>query len=108
MIDLKFGKYGIKTADRLNIVLYELIENKKEDSKHYGKTYEKVLGYYGKLEHALNAYVKVALVDDELNITSVEELIKTIGFIQHSIRHECSRLMLHRAMLKREVQENES
>ena len=45
MIDLKFGKYGIKTADKLNIVLYELVEVKKEDSPNYGKMSEKVLGY---------------------------------------------------------------
>ena len=100
MIDLRFGKYGIKTADRLNIVLYENIENKKEDSPNYGKTSQKVLGYYGELEHALNAYVKVAMADDELTFKTVEELIKEIDLIRHSIRHECGRLMRHRQMLR--------
>ena len=37
MIDLKFGKYGIKTADKLNIVLYELLEVKKKESPNFGK-----------------------------------------------------------------------
>ena len=41
MIDLKFGKYGIKTADKLNIMLYELLEVKKKDSPEYGKIKEK-------------------------------------------------------------------
>lgn len=103
MIDLKFGKYGIKTADKLNIILYELVENKKEDSKNYGEIREKVLGYYGELEHALNAYVKIAMADDDFNATSVKEIVNAIWAIKHSIRHECNRLMLHRAMLKDEV-----
>ena len=41
MIDLKFGKYGVKTADKLNIVLYELVEVKKKNSPNFGKMNEK-------------------------------------------------------------------
>ena len=100
MIDLQFGKYGIKTADRLNIVLYELVENKKEGSKNYGAVSQKILGYYSNLEFALNAYVKVALADDDFNATNVEEVITAIGTIQHRIKHECDRLMLKWNMLK--------
>ena len=29
MIDLRFGKYGVKTADKLNIVLYEIVETER-------------------------------------------------------------------------------
>lgn len=96
MIDLKFGKYGIKTADRLNIVLYELIENKKEDSKNYGKTYEKVLGYYSGLEHALNAYVKIAMADDDLDLVSVDVILCALNTIRYSIREQCNRLIHHK------------
>lgn len=108
MIDLKFGKYGIRTADKLNIILYELVENKKEDSKNYGEVREKVLGYYGELEHALNSYTKIAMADDDFNATTVEEVKDAIYTLKHGIRHECSRLMLHRQMLKNEVTNNDN
>lgn len=92
MIDLKFGKYGIKTADKLNIVLYEIGEVKKKDSPNYGNMTEKVLGYFSHLEHALNAYVKVALVDDDFNATSVEEVKVLLTEIKNQIHAECERI----------------
>ena len=92
MIDLHFGKYGIKTADRLNIVLYEKVENTKPESKNFGKISEKVLGYYSRLEDAINANVKTVMADDSWNITSIEETIRAINFIQNSIKYECKGL----------------
>ena len=92
MIDLKFGKYGIKTADKLNIVLYELVEVKKKDSPNYGKTSEKVLGYFSHLEHALNAYTKLAMADDDFNATNIEEVKVLLNDIRNQIHAECERI----------------
>lgn len=94
MIDLNFGKYGIRTADKLNIVLYENVENKKEGSENYGKISQKVLGYYSRLEHALNAYVKMAIADDNFNATSINEVIAAIKDIEHTIKNECANLRI--------------
>lgn len=91
MIDLKFGKYGIKTADKLNIVLYELLEVKKKESPNFGKMSEKVLGYYSHLEHALNAYIKLAMADDDFNATSIEEVKVLFIEIKEQIHAECER-----------------
>lgn len=92
MIDLKFGKYGIKTADKLNIVLYELVEVKKKESTEYGKIKEKVLGYFSHLEHTLNAYVKVTVADDDFNATSIEEVKVLLTEIKEKIHAECERV----------------
>ena len=92
MIDLKFGKYGVKTADKLNIVLYELVKVKKKDSPNYGKMSEKVLGYYSHLEHALNAYVKLAMADDDFNATSIEEVKEMLTELKEQIHSECARI----------------
>ena len=92
MIDLKFGKYGIKTADKLNIVLYELLEVKKKDSPNYGNMTEKVLGYFSHLEHALNAYAKVAMADDDFNATSIEEVKVLLTELKEKIHSECERI----------------
>lgn len=92
MIDLKFGKYGIKTADKLNIMLYELLEVKKKDSPNFVKISEKVLGYFSHLEHALNAYVKVTVADDDFNATSIEEVKVLLTEIKEKIHAECERI----------------
>lgn len=92
MLNLRFGKYGIKTADKLNIVLYELVEVKKKESPEYGKLKEKVLGYFSHLEHALNAYVKVAMADDDFNATSVEEVKEMLTALKEQIHSECERI----------------
>lgn len=86
MIDLKFGKYGIKTADKLNIVLYQNIPVTKENSPNYGTFREKVLGYYSNLEHALNAYVKVAVQDEDYVATNVTEVLNMLESIKQEIK----------------------
>lgn len=93
MIDLKFGKYGIKTADKLNIVLYELVENKKEDSKNFGEIREKVLGYYSELEHALNAYVRLSYMSDETSTKDLNEVKVLLNDIKKQIHIECERFI---------------
>lgn len=92
MIDLRFGKFGIKTADKLNIVLYKLVEVKKKDSPNFGKMSEKVLGYFSHFEHALNAYAKVAMADDDFNATSIEEVKVILTEIKNQIHAECERI----------------
>lgn len=49
---------------------------------------EKVLGYYSHLEHALNAYVKLAMADDDFNATSIEEVKVLLTEIKEQIHAE--------------------
>lgn len=86
MIDLKFGKYGIKTADKLNIVLYQNVPVTKENSPNFGTVNEKTLGYYSNLEHALNAYVKVAVQDENYVATDVTEVLNMLKAIRQEIK----------------------
>lgn len=86
MIDLRFGKYGVRTFDKLNIVLYQNIPVTKADSPNYGKVNEKTLGYYSNLEQALNGYVKVAVQDEDYVATNVTEVLDMLKTIQQDIK----------------------
>ena len=73
------------------LVHHKLLKTVKE-SPNYGKMSEKVLGYYSHLEHALNAYAKVAMADDDFNATSIEEVKDMLTEIKEQIHAECERI----------------
>lgn len=85
MINLQFGKYGIKTADERNIILTENVIITKENSKNFGKEFEKVLGYYSNLECALKAYINRALADEDTNINTAELLLDKYEKLHNNI-----------------------
>ena len=84
MIDLNFGKYGIRTADKLNIVLYENVINQKPESENFGSVSRKTLGYYHSLQQALQAYSRFALADETAN--NVTELLEAISRLENTIK----------------------
>lgn len=83
MINIKLGEYGIKTSDKLNIVLvqYKTVQDVK--SKNYGNTTEKVLGYYSTLEQALRGYTK--LTENTCNANSINALLAELKAINSRI-----------------------
>lgn len=90
MVDLRFGKYGVRTFDKLNIVLYQNIPVTKADSKNFGQINQKTLGYYSDLEQALNAYVKVAVQDEDHIATDVTQVLDMLKAIQQNIKEACN------------------
>ena len=88
MIDLNFGKYGIKTSDKLNIILYENTTVTKEDSPHFGKPSINNLGYDSSLDGALKAYINLRLADNETNYATAEELLTAYAQLKREITEE--------------------
>ena len=85
MVDIKLGKYGIKTADRLNLVLYVEGTISKPGSKNFGSVSTKILGYYSNLEQALNAYVNTVIADEEYTVKDIPGIFALLELIRLQI-----------------------
>lgn len=94
MIDIKFGKYSIKTADERNIIITETVLVTKEGSKNFGKEVEKVLGYYSNIGSALKAYINKDLADEEVHIETAKCLLEEFESLNNKVEEavQCIRM----------------
>lgn len=77
-MDIKLpGGYRIYQADEMNIVLVKTTVIKSKRSKRNGETAEKRIGYFGKLEHALNEYKKRCMTEDIVDLSGVLLTLQT-------------------------------
>lgn len=74
MINLTLGDYRIYTLDENNIVLAKCSVVTKPTSKNYGKSTQRVLGYYSSLKSALTAYTAREMASDDYCAETVEQL----------------------------------
>jgi len=75
-------KYGIKSYDDNNIVLFEIVEREKKETKEKYLD-DKTLGYYGDIKQGLLGYLKYGLKHSDYNrvydiTTKIDELERNI------------------------------
>lgn len=81
-MNIRIGKYNI-TSDSLNVILSEEKIIKDEESKNLGKVYQENIGYYGKLEHCLEALLNKEI--NEAEAENIEGLMQKIEFAKKEI-----------------------
>ena len=87
MYDIKLGSYKIKTLDEKNIALIETKQVLDPQSKRYGESYEKVLGYYTSFESALDGYNRRFLNGPDVTLRTIQEVILEIRKIRAEIKN---------------------
>lgn len=87
MYDIKLGSYKIKTLDEKNIALIEIKQVLDPQSKRYGESYEKVLGYYTSFESALDGYYRRFLNGPDITLRTIQEVILEIRKIRTEIKN---------------------
>lgn len=86
MYNIDLGSYRIRTQDDRNIVLIELGKVRNPRSKNFGAPTERVLGYYGTIDSALQGYVNARLNGKSCEIDSIEEALNMMESIRNEIR----------------------
>lgn len=91
-MDIKLpGGYRIYQADEMNIVLVKTTVIKSKRSKRNGETAEKRIGYFGKLEHALNEYKKRCMTEDIVDLSGdIDKIERGLDDIADAIRTACN------------------
>lgn len=74
MINLTLGDYRIYTLDENNIVLAKCSFVTKPTSKNYGKSTQRVLGYYSSMKSALSDYMAKEMASPDYCAETVEQL----------------------------------
>ena len=82
-MNIRLGEYGIKTLDKLQVVLYEIKTVKEEESENYGKEREVVLGYYGNTGTALKGLYELLIRRSEAN--AAKELLDAFKVSEQAV-----------------------
>lgn len=82
-MNIRLGEYGIRTLDKLQVVLYEIKTVKKEESENYGKEREMVLGYYGNTGTALKGLYELLIRRSEAS--TAKELLEAFKASERAV-----------------------
>ncbi len=77
-MNIRIGKKHIITSTSMNIVLKEK-RTKGVDSKQPGEEYWVDIGYYGKVEHAVNA-----LLDRKVRVSDARTLADVVKVVENT------------------------
>lgn len=82
-MNIRLGEYGIRTLDKLQVVLYEIKTVKEKESENYGKEREVVLGYYGNTGTALKGLYELLIRMSEAN--TAKELLEAFRASERAV-----------------------
>lgn len=74
MVNIKFGRYAIKTTDDNNIAIVETKKVLDPKSKRCGEEYDVIKGYYATIGGALNGIVRLRINGPDTDLRSLEDV----------------------------------
>lgn len=74
MVNIKFGRYAIKTIDDNNIAIVETKKVLDPKSKRCGEEYDVIKGYYATIGGALNGIVRLRINGPDTDLRSLEDV----------------------------------
>ena len=92
-MNVRIGDYGVRTLDKLQVVLYEIKTVQDKESENYGKEREVILGYFGDTGIALKRlYQLMVRRSDAKTAKDLLEAFKASEQAVAKLAEECNKV----------------